>query len=97
MKLFNYILEIRTHALRPWSHFRVHKYDTYRHLVWGKLSITFGQPHLEEIAICALCESVEISEQGMDDEYLTVCDDCGAVEQGYEYLTMEDAESRGIV
>jgi hypothetical protein len=96
MKLFNYVIEVGT-ARWPWTHFRVHKYDTHRHIVWGKRSLIIGQPHLEEIAICACCRSTEIGEKGAGDESWTVCDDCGAIEQGYEYITMEQAEEEGLV
>lgn len=40
----------------------------------------------EIICICAVCGSDKISEQGMEDEYLTVCRECSSVEQGYRYI-----------
>lgn len=97
MRIFDHELEIRLSSLHKWSHFRIHKYDMHRHIVWGKLSIIFGQPHLEEIEICAECSSPEIREVGAGDEGWTVCPDCGSVEQGYEYITIEQAEKRGIL
>lgn len=97
LKLFNYILEVSNGALRPWSYFKIHRHSLYKHLVWGRLSISFGQPHLEEIGLCAVCGSTEIGEQQAGDEGWTVCDDCGSVEQGYEYITVEEAEKRGVI
>ena len=97
MKLFNHVLDVRLSSLRPWTHFRIHKYEMHRHLVWGRLSVIFGQPHLEPVAICAECGSVEIGERFAGDEGWTVCDSCGSIEQGYEYLTLQEAEARGIL
>ena len=107
MRLFNYELTINMNAIQPWTHFKIHRHPRnrwghakgktlYRHLVWGRISIIWGQPHLEEIGICALCESTEIGEECAGDEGWTVCRDCGAVEQGYEYITIEEAEKRGV-
>ena len=97
MKLFNYIIEAKLSSRHKWNHFRVHKYDRHKHLVWGRLSVIFGQPHLEEIGLCAVCGSPEIGERCAGDEGWTVCDDCGSIEQGYEYITIEEAERRGIL
>lgn len=97
MKILNYILEVGFHAKQSWTHFRVHKSPMHRHLVWGRLSVIFGQPHLEEIGLCTQCGSTEIGEVGVGDEGWTVCRDCNAVEQGYEYVTLEEAERRGIL
>lgn len=92
MKLFNYVIEASLTSRHKWSHFKIHKRDMYSHLVWGKLSVIYGQPHLEEVAVCAVCGSGEIGEQGAGDEGWTVCQDCGAIEQGYNYITMEEYE-----
>jgi hypothetical protein len=105
MKLFNYVLEIDFHARCKWSHFRIHRHGwragaprynikdvCYRHLVWGRLSIIFGQPHLQEVPICAMCDSPDIGEVSAGDEGWTVCQDCGAIEQGYRYVTTEEFE-----
>lgn len=69
----------------------------HRHLVWGRLSIVWGQPHLEEIGLCAECGSSDIGEVRSGDEGWTVCQDCRAVEQGYEYVTVDEAERRGVL
>jgi hypothetical protein len=92
MKLFNYVLEIRFHAKQSWSHFRIHKHDMHRHLVWGRISATYGQPHLEEVSLCAQCGSPEAREVSCGDEGWTICPDCGTVEGGYTYVTMEEYE-----
>lgn len=96
MKLFNYVIEVKLSSLQPWSHFRIHDYDTHKHLVWGRLSIIFGQPHLEIVSCCAVCESPNCREIAAGDEGWTHCPDCNSVEQGYEYMTLEEAEKRGL-
>lgn len=51
----------------------------------------------EDVATCACCGSIEIGEKFSGDEGWTVCSDCGAVEQGYVYLTMSEAKERGLI
>lgn len=46
----------------------------------------------ELIPVCKLCGSDEIGEKFSRDGGWTVCDNCGAVEQGYDYLTKEECE-----
>lgn len=94
MKIFNYIIDAKLNARHAWSHFKVHKYDMYRHLVWGRLSVIYGQPHLELVPICAHCGSEDIGEVGYGDEGWTVCQDCQTVEGGYKYITVEEYEKR---
>lgn len=96
MKLLNYIFEARLSARHKWTHFKVHKYELHRHIVWGKLSLIVGQPHLELVSICAVCQSPECHEVSAGDEGWTVCPDCGSIEQGYEYMTLEQAELKGL-
>lgn len=97
MRLLNHVLEVRLSSRHRWSHFRVHRHAMHRHIVWGRLSITVGQPHLEEIGLCAVCGSTDVGERSCGDEGWTVCGDCGSVEQGYEYVTIEEAERRGVL
>lgn len=51
----------------------------------------------EEIGLCACCGSPEIGEVSMGDEGWTVCQECQAVEQGYVYISVKEAEERGII
>lgn len=46
-----------------------------------------------EIPVCKMCQSSEISEKFSGDEGFTICDNCGAVEHGYDYLTEEEYEA----
>lgn len=50
----------------------------------------------ELILICALCSSSDISEQFSGDESWSVCGNCGAVEQGYDYVTDEEYEGLNL-
>jgi len=96
-KIFNYTIEISNHARHKWSHFKIHDYGTHKHLVWGRLAVIYGRPDLEEVSFCACCESPECREIGCGDESWTVCPDCGAIEQGYLYLSVLEAEARGMI
>ena len=104
--LGRYRLTVRLHARCPWTHFKTYKYregsmyfgPVYaRHLVWGRLSILLEDIDLELFGTCKLCGSYDIAEQsgGMDsDESWTVCDNCGAIEQGYTYLSIRQLEAQ---
>lgn len=90
MKLFNYIIELRG-ARQPWTHFRIHRYPMHRHIIWGRLSLTVGQPHLEEIRVCSECgEAIECKSAG--DESWDWCEGCQQLEGRTEYVTMEKYE-----
>lgn len=99
MKLFNHVLEARLSARWPWSHFKVHELRDGRfgpsygkHIVWGKLSITFGQPHLLPITVCADCyEQIETKSAG--DESWSYCESCQQVEGNTLELTTEEYEA----
>lgn len=100
IKLFNYILEASTSALQPWSHFRVHSIRPHRfgatyarHLVWGQFSIEFGQPHLMPITVCADCMEQIGNVPCGDDDMLSFCEGCQAVEGSTTELTMEQYEA----
>lgn len=97
MKLLNHILEAHFGARRKWSSWGLYDHSYYKHFVWGRLSLTWGQPHLEPLNFCAVCLSPECQEVGYGDEGWTVCPDCGSIEQGYLELTYEEAEARGLV
>ena len=92
MKILNHTIELSLRARWPWSHFRVHKYEYYTHVVWGKLSFEFGQSHLMPVTLCKECDSDAVGGVSYGDEGWTVCDDCGAVEQGTYEVTLEEFE-----
>lgn len=97
MKLFNYILEVNLRARHPWTHLKVHKGRDghigpvyYRHLVWGKLSVIFGQPHLIPIQVHKGCgaEATNLGEDG-----ISYCTECETIVEGEtEYITTEEYE-----
>lgn len=91
MKLFNYIIEANLRARHPWSHFKVHKYDMYKHLVWGRLSLLWGQPHLVEIEVHRGC-GAEV--HGVGEDGISYCTGCDTIVEGdTEYITMEEFEN----
>jgi hypothetical protein len=91
MRLFNHVIEINTRARWPFTHFRVHRHDMHTHVVWGRLSVIYGQPHLAEITVCAHCDE-EIQRVGED--YLDWCEGCQSIEGDTETITIEEYERR---
>lgn len=96
--LGKYDISVNLRAKRPWSHFKIHTHskDHYsKHLVWGKLSLQIEDAVSEsaDYSACKLCDSTEISFIPEGDEGLTICQDCGAVEQGYQYLSKRQWEA----
>lgn len=89
----NFDLEVSLRALKPWRHFKIHRTDTARHLVWGKLSIHIEDWTMEVHKVCAECGSRDVGERGYGDEYLTVCSSCRSVEQGYKYVNLREYEN----
>lgn len=98
--MFGHVLEVRTSARRPWSHFKIHPmrkngsrfgHVYARHLVWGKLSIIFGQPHLIPVTVCAYCHE-EIQRVGEDS--LDYCESCHSIEGDTFEMTTEEYEGR---
>lgn len=91
MRLFNHTLEISLSSLRPWTHCKLHnrKALKYKHLVWGKLSILWGQPHLAEMHVCAECyEEIQL----VGNDYLSFCEGCQSIEGSTKYITVEEWE-----
>jgi hypothetical protein len=81
-----------TPARQPWNHLRLHRKEAGRHFVWGRLSVVVEDGTAEVVPTCACCGSLEIGERFAGDEGWTVCSDCGAVEQGYRYVSRREAE-----
>jgi hypothetical protein len=97
MKILNHIVEANLSSRHPWTHFKIHKSPRfgppmYRHLVWGKLSVIFGQPHLMPITVCAHCNE-EIRLVGEDS--LDWCESCQSLEGDTRTITMEEFEALG--
>ena len=42
----------------------------------------------EDVDVCAECGSTEIGEKSVGDEGWTICDECNAIEQGYEQVIL---------
>jgi hypothetical protein len=91
MKLFNHVIELHTRARWPFTHFRVHKHSLYSHIVWGKLSLIVGQPHLMPMTVCSHCFE-EIARVGED--ALDWCEGCQQLEGDTEEVTTEEYERR---
>lgn len=94
MKLtfFKWDIEVNLRAQHSWSHLRILRVNGYKHLVWGKLSIVVENWTLEIHALCSQCNSPEIGEVSWGDEGLTVCQSCGSIEQGYDYVNLREYE-----
>lgn len=92
MRLGKYVIDANLRALQPWTHFKLHRRTGVQHLVWGKLSVHIEDGSLPHYAICAVCHSPDIGEVFSGDEGLTVCQDCGSIEQGYKYLNLFEYE-----
>ncbi len=100
MRLFNYVLNITFHSRRRWTDplwrrmnrqsFRQH--ERYSgHFVWGRLSILYGQPHLEPVRVCSACNE-EIRCLSAGDESLDWCESCQQLEPDTHEVTMEQYE-----
>lgn len=64
----------------------------HNHLIWGKLSVIYGQPHLEEIEVHKGCNG---SVHGVGEDGISYCEDCETIVEGdTEYITIEEYESR---
>ncbi len=93
MRIGNYVLECHTRARHKYTHFRIHRRPYYSHLVWGRLSLLWGQPHLEPVTVCAECGG-DIRALSTSDETWHVCEDCMQVEGQTCEITTEEYEAR---
>jgi len=90
MKILNYILEANFRSLRPVTHFKIHKHEYYSHLVWGPLSLVWGQPHLTPVQVHTGCGG-EVQNVGEDG--ISYCTECEHICEGdTEYITTEEWE-----
>lgn len=92
MRIANYEFEARLSSLHKWTHMRLHRHEYYSHFVWGRLSVTFGQPHLEPVTVCAECRE-EIEGRSAGDESWSWCEGCQQVEGDTLEITMEEYEA----
>lgn len=93
MKVFNYVIELNLRARQPWSHFRIHRHRNlmYSHLVFGKLSVVWGQPHLAEVEVHSGCGGLV---HGIGEDYISYCEDCETIVEGAtKLITMEEYEN----
>lgn len=90
MKLFNHVVDLNFRSLQPWTHMKLHKREYWNHFVWGKISLVYGQPHLEPMTVCTHCYE-EIQHVGEDS--LDWCEGCQSLEAGTEEITTEEYEA----
>jgi hypothetical protein len=91
-RIGKYSIELNARARWPFKHFKVHKGEASTHVVWGKLSLVIDDMKAEVYKVCSQCGSTEIGEVRFGDEGLTVCRSCCSVEQGYDYISLEEYE-----
>lgn len=92
MKLLNHVVELNLRARNTLSHFRIHRRPYYTHVCWWKVSLIYGQPHLEPVTMCGGCSGI-IKCVSAGDETWDVCEDCMQVEGGTLEITMEEYEA----
>jgi hypothetical protein len=82
--LLNWYIEVNLRSRHKWSHFRIHRQQdlySYRHLVWGRLSLIWWQPQNETQTCCGECDSLEpLGGVSYGDEGWNVCESCRAIE-----------------
>ncbi len=91
MKLLNHVIEFNTRSKRPWRDPLIARRPYYTHIVVGKFSLLFGQPHLEPMTVCAHCYD-EIQRVGED--CLDWCEGCNELEGETVEITTEEFEKR---
>lgn len=92
MKVLNHVFELNARARWGPSHFRIHKYALYNHIVWWKFSLIFGQPHLVETQIHKGCNG---RVHGIGEDLISYCEDCETIVEGEtEWITEEEWEKR---
>jgi len=92
LSMFNYKFELNFRARHKWTHFKVHNHYWYKHVVWGRISLIFGQPHLVHITVCSACKN-EVRGIWAGDEGVTICDECQQIEPETEIITIEEYEA----
>lgn len=101
--LFAYYIEFNASARWNWSHFKIHRGSKwgasrrdgfYRHIVWGKLSLSISQPQIETVRMCSECDGHEEMEcVSSGDESWDVCPNCRTIEGKTHYISLWDFEN----
>lgn len=90
MRILNHNIELNFRAKREWNDFRVFEAINGFHLVWGRLSFSVDQNHLEEIEVHKYCGGL-IRNIGPDG--ISFCEECETIAEGHtEYMTVEEWE-----
>lgn len=92
MKLFNHVIELNFRAKRGWTDPVFVRRPYWSHFVIGKLSLIYGQPHLEPVRVCSDCGE-EIQGKSAGDESWDWCESCQQVEGPTHEITMEEFEA----
>lgn len=72
----DYSIQIQLSARHKWTHFKIHKYENYSHLVWGKLSVIYGYPACSECKdTTEVLESIQVI-NGVTREVWVNCQEC---------------------
>lgn len=95
--LLGYYIEFNASARWDWSHFKIHKHRNtqgfYRHIVWGKLSLSISQPQIETVTLCSGCDE-EMGSVSFGDECLSHCESCQSIEGDTYEVSLWDYENR---
>lgn len=89
----SYRMEVSNRARRSVLSAVKHTTECGVHLVWWRFSVLIENVALEVWPICATCGSADIGEVSYCDEGVTVCQNCGGIEQGYAYVSLLDYEA----
>jgi hypothetical protein len=95
MRIGNYIIAGNLRAKRGFFDGRIFHRPYFSHLSWWKVSLIWGQPHLEPVTLCAECDSTEELQyvRAGEDESLCYCEACRSVEGRTREVTMEEWEA----
>lgn len=74
-------------SLHKWNHLKLHRYESYSHFVWGKLSVILDDLDYPIHEVCGECDSNEDSINRLGEDYLTHCSACGTIEGTTKYLS----------
>lgn len=93
MRLLNHVLEVNLRARRKWSDPVLIRQPYYSRFVIGKLSLLWGQPHLEPVTVCCDCGEATTGLSAGDESW-TYCEGCQSIEPRTEEITTEEYERR---
>jgi hypothetical protein len=90
VKLLNHVIELNFRARCKWTAPHLYNRLYYRHFVWGRVSLIFGQPHLEPVEIHSGCGA---SVRGIGEDLISYCEGCETIVEGQtEWVTFEEYE-----